>query len=84
MTEKEIAELREIVHKYSEIDCELNDIMKKMEEFKSRHAQLISELEKLTERENSFISGIKERYGNVDYNEFLKYITDISTNKKDT
>ena len=84
MTEKEIAELRGIVHRYSEIDGELEGIMKKMEEFKKRHDELLTELGELADRENSFISAIREKYGNVDYNEFLKYITDISPNKKDT
>lgn len=78
MTENEITELREIVRRYSEIDTELDSIKEKMEEFKKRHAELSSELEKLTERENVFISEIKEKYGSVDYNDFLRYINDVS------
>lgn len=75
MTQNEINELREIVGRYSEIDCELNAIQEKMREFKMRHDTLSAELSQLAEREKTFIDGIKKNYGKVDLNEFLKYIT---------
>lgn len=81
MTQDEIKELREIVGRYSEIDCELNSIQEKIKEFKARHDTLSEELAKLAKREKTFIDGIRDKYGEVDFNKFLEYIIDDKNEK---
>ena len=78
MNDNEIKELREIVAGYARIDTELNAIQEKMREFKERHDILSAELGNLAKREKVFMDSIKEKYGKINLDEFIKYINDIS------
>jgi len=63
LTQKEKTKANALKEQFSLVRAEIESVQIQMENLNSKAGTLVRELEKLRDEESSFISGLKEKYG---------------------